>query len=254
MVAIADYGAGNITSVENILRAVGAEYVLAGSPRDFARAAGIILPGVGAFGAAAASLRASGLFGALRAAAADGVPFLGICLGLQLLFESSEESPGAEGLGLIGGRVIRLAAAGKKIPHIGWTSIDIAKRGRILSSVKDGEFFYFVHSYGAQSTERGAVAATADYGGVFDACVERGNIFGCQFHPEKSGAAGRKIIVNFLDMCGGRGAALPNAEKGGAAGSANAGTTGVARSANAGISGAADSANAAAEGRVKNER
>ena len=201
MIAIVDYGAGNIRSVVNVLKSFGVDYVLAKNPKTLFKADGIVLPGVGAFGEAAKNLERDGLKSALKDAAGQGIPLIGICLGLQLLFERSEESEGASGLGLIKGDVTLIKAEGRKIPHIGWTSLDGVK-GKILDGIESGEYFYFVHSYGAHATDRSVVAATAAYGESFDACIEKGNVFGCQFHPEKSSAKGRKIISNFLTLCG----------------------------------------------------
>lgn len=201
MIAIVDYGAGNIRSVVNILKSFDVDCVLVKKPKTLFKADGIILPGVGAFGSAAENLEESGLKAALTEAAGQGIPLLGICLGQQLLFDSSEESTGAEGLGLIRGEVSLISAQGRKIPHIGWTSLSNV-RGRLLSGVKDGDYFYFVHSYGAHAADKSSVAASAEYGEKFDACVEQGNVFGCQFHPEKSSAAGRRVVYNFLKICG----------------------------------------------------
>lgn len=201
MIAIVDYGAGNIHSVVNVLKSFSIDFCLTENPEKLLQADGIILPGVGAFGDAAKNLESLGLSGGIIDATKKGVPLLGICLGLQLLFETSEESKGAKGLSLIKGGVTLLKAEGRKIPHIGWTSLS-GVRGRLLEGIKDDEYFYFVHSYGAHATERSLVAATASYGESFDACIEKDNIFGCQFHPEKSSTMGRKIIENFLKICG----------------------------------------------------
>lgn len=201
MIAITDYGAGNIRSVVNILESFGVDYVLAKNPSTLKKSDGIILPGVGSFGEAAKDLERSGLKSELISAAKSGKPLLGICLGLQLLFDRSEESVGAVGLGLISGDVTLIKSDGRKIPHIGWTSLENVG-GKLLSGTQNGEYFYFVHSYGAHAKDRSCVSATASYGESFDACIEKGNIFGCQFHPEKSSAAGRKIVSNFLKICG----------------------------------------------------
>ncbi len=201
MIAIADYGAGNIRSVVNVLKSFNVDHVLVKNPKTLFKADGIILPGVGAFGDASENLEKSGLKSSLVEAAGQGIPLLGICLGLQLLFDESEEKDGAKGLGLIKGKVTLIKAQGRKIPHIGWTSLSGVK-GKLLDGIKNDEFFYFVHSYGAHATDRSCVAATAEYGESFDACIEKDNIFGCQFHPEKSSTMGLKIVGNFLKLCG----------------------------------------------------
>lgn len=201
MIAIVDYDAGNIRSVTNALNYLGAACRLTADGSEILSADGIILPGVGSFGDAMKNLDARGLVPVLKEAAARSIPFFGICLGLQLLFEGSDEEPGA-GLCLLRGRLSRLDAPGLKIPHMGWSSIEVSGEPRILDGVKSGEFFYFVHSYCAHAEERDASAATCRYGEAFDAAVERGNLFGCQFHPEKSGEAGRRILVNFLKIAG----------------------------------------------------
>ncbi len=201
MIAIVDYGAGNIRSVVNVLKSFNVDCVLVKNPKTLFKADGIILPGVGAFGEASENLEKSGLKSALISATEKGIPLLGICLGLQLLFDESEESACAKGLGLIKGKVTLINSGGRKIPHIGWTSLNNVK-GKLLDGIKNDEYFYFVHSYGAHADDRSCVAATADYGESFDACIEKGNIFGCQFHPEKSSVMGRRIISNFLSLCG----------------------------------------------------
>lgn len=182
-------------SVMNSLRAAGAQAALASSPADLFRAKGVIVPGVGHFGAAKSELDARGLTPALLRAAADGVPMLGICLGLQLFLDSSEESPADEGLRLLDGTVERLRGGGRKLPHIGWTSVE---RTRGLLGGMDGEYFYFVHSFAAHSACSSAVAA---YGEEFDAAVERDNVCAVQFHPEKSGRAGLEVLRRFSGRC-----------------------------------------------------
>ena len=174
MVAIVDYGAGNIKSVENAVRYLGHEAVLTRDPAVILSADHVILPGVGAFGDAMTRLSRYGLDEVLRKAAASGTPFLGICLGLQLLFESSEESPGAEGLGIF------------------------PNPGRLFAGLPEGSYVYFVHSYYLRAADPSIVTACTQYGVRIDASVESGNVFACQFHPEKSEAAGMKILQNFL--------------------------------------------------------
>lgn len=198
MIAVIDYDAGNIMSVLNALRAVGADAKLVSCPSGLIGADGCILPGVGSFGDAVRRLEKSGFDIAVKEFVATGRPILGICLGMQLFFESSEESPGTKGLGFFEGSVTRLNPAGQKVPHTGWSSLKNTG-GRLLKE-QDGGFFYFVHSYKVCAVERSIVSASCDYGGMFDAAVEKGNIFGCQFHPEKSGAEGLGTLKRFVDM------------------------------------------------------
>lgn len=197
MIGIIDYGAGNLQSVEKALRFIGCSCRTVASPQDLAGVRAAVLPGVGAFGQAMRSLRAAGLDQAIRDFAAEGRPFLGICLGLQVLFESSEESPGEAGLGLLKGQVRRLPAdSGLKIPHIGWNSLEIRRPGWLLRGLKPEPYVYFVHSYYLQARED-VVTAEASYGAVIHAAVEKGNLAACQFHPEKSGGLGLDILRNF---------------------------------------------------------
>jgi len=196
--AVIDYGAGNLHSVMCALRRAGADAFVAESPSELCDCGGIILPGVGAFGYAMRSLRDSGFDIAIKGAAKRGVPLLGICLGMQILFSESEESPGEEGLNILPGKVTLLKAEGLKTPHMGWTDI-FDCGGRLLQGVNSGEFMYFVHSFGVHS--EGCRAAAAQYGEIFDAAAERGNVFATQFHPEKSGESGAKILRNFMRIC-----------------------------------------------------
>ena len=198
MVAIIDYGAGNLHSVKNALDFLGAESEITGDRNKIEKASHIILPGVGAFGDAMKSMEKSGLIETVKKAADGTKPFLGICLGLQLLFESSEESPGVEGLGIFKGSVVKIPDRGFKIPHMGWNNISLTKKSRILP---DNEpFVYFVHSYYIQPTDKDVVSARTEYGEVLDIAVERGNVFATQFHPEKSGDAGMEILRRFLSL------------------------------------------------------
>lgn len=201
MVAIIDYDAGNIRSVENAVRFLGAEAFVTADRDRILTADHIILPGVGAFGDAMQRLRERGLVDTIRTAAGSGTPFLGICLGLQLLFEESEESPGVEGLGLLPGRILRIPEGeGRKVPQIGWNDLTFPRPSRLLAGVPEGSFVYFVHSYYLRAGRPEDVAARTRYGVGIDAAIERGNLFACQFHPEKSERVGMRILRNFLDL------------------------------------------------------
>ena len=208
MIALVDYGAGNLTSVRKALTALGADFTIPSSPGDCAGAAGIIVPGVGHF---AATNRLDGEWrDAIRSATASGVPLFGICVGMQWLFEGSDEAPGVAGLGVIHGRIARLdgdAARRLKVPHVGWNSLDFrgsaARPGtsaRLLQGLSSGAQVYFTHSYAAPIT--GECVASTAHANEFSSVVERDNVFGVQFHPEKSGDAGLQILRNFLDICG----------------------------------------------------
>ncbi|MGM9936113.1 MAG: imidazole glycerol phosphate synthase subunit HisH [Candidatus Ornithomonoglobus sp.] len=201
MVAIIDYGAGNLHSVKNALEFLGAECIITNDKETILTAEHVILPGVGAFGDAMRSLDEKGLTEVVREAADGSRSFLGICLGLQLLFEESEESPGVEGLGVFKGRVVKIPETGLKIPHMGWNNITLEKESRILP--KDKPFVYFVHSYYIEPAEKDVVSAYTEYGAKLDVAVERGNVFATQFHPEKSGDVGMEILRRFLALKGG---------------------------------------------------
>ncbi len=201
MTVIIDYDAGNIKSVEKALLKLGAEPVLSRDPAVIESADRIILPGVGAFGDAMEKLNHYGLTEALKEAAGSGKPFLGICLGQQLLFESSEESPGVRGLGILKGKVLRIPGKkGLKIPNIGWNSLDFPSEGRLFRGIPEGSFVYFVHSYYVHAEDREVVKASIEYGTDLDASVEKGNVFATQFHPEKSSDTGLQILRNFLEI------------------------------------------------------
>ncbi len=201
MTAIIDYGAGNLHSVKNALDFLGAESVVTSDPDVIASADRVILPGVGAFGDAMERLRQSGLDNAIKAAIASGKPFLGICLGLQLLFEQSEESPGVRGLGVFKGRFVKIPKIGDiKIPHMGWNSIKAAKPSKLFEGIGSEPYVYFVHSYYMRCDEPDAVLARTEYGTTLDIAAERGNVYALQFHPEKSGETGMKILSNFLSI------------------------------------------------------
>lgn len=199
MVAIIDYGAGNIKSVENAVRYLGQEAVLTRDPAVILSADHVILPGVGAFGDAMIRLRKYGLDNVLREVVKKEIPLLGICLGLQLLFESSEESPGAQGLGILPGKVLRIPdGEGRKVPQIGWNDLTYPNEGRLFNGIEEGAYVYFVHSYYLRAGDPDIVTARTQYGVWIDAAVESGNVFATQFHPEKSEAVGMKILGNFL--------------------------------------------------------
>lgn len=197
MVGIIDYGVGNLFSLRSSFKAIGQEAFVSGDPAELEKASRLVLPGVGAFGDAAEKLRQSGLDGFVRTQAAAGKPLLGICLGMQLLFEESLEYGCHPGLGLLKGRVVPMEGRipkGLKIPHMGWNRLEVTG-GRLLNEV-DGEFVYFVHSFFADGCED-SLAAVTEYGIPITAAVEQGNVFGCQFHPEKSGNVGLEILRRF---------------------------------------------------------
>lgn len=199
MTAIIDYGAGNLMSVKKALDYIGAKSIVTSDPAEIEKADSVILPGVGAFGDAMASMRSRGLDGAVKKAALSGKPFLGICLGLQLLFTESDESPDASGLGLLNGNISLIPGNdGLKVPHIGWNSIEIRENSRLFSGIESGSYFYFVHSYYLNGADESDVAATAEYGVKIECAIERGNMFATQFHPEKSGSAGLQVLKNFI--------------------------------------------------------
>lgn len=206
MIAIVDYGVGNLRSVERACRQVGADVQVAARPQDLAAAQGpldvvkgVILPGVGAFGDAMASLRTSGWVPALEAWVAAGRPLLGICLGMQLLFAESEEMGCHRGLGFLAGRVLRFAG-GLKVPQVGWNQVCPVRPSRLLAGVPAGAYAYFVHSYYVAPADPVDVVATTDYGGPYASVVERGHILGLQFHPEKSQEVGLRMLANFAAL------------------------------------------------------
>lgn len=203
MIAICDYDAGNVMSVMKACRHLGHESILTRDADQIMSADHVILPGVGSFGIAMEKLRGYGLDEVIRRVVEKGTPFLGICLGLQLLFESSEESPGVAGLGLLDGRIIRIPDqdGALKIPHMGWNSLSYPSEGRLFQGIPGGCDVYFVHSYYLPPDP--FVKAVAEYGVSIGASVEKDNLFACQFHPEKSGRWGLKILENFLNLNGG---------------------------------------------------
>ena len=201
MIAIIDYDAGNLRSVEKALEALGAETVVTRDPEVIAGSSRVILPGVGSFGDAMERLNQYGLPDVIRRTVSGNKPFLGICLGLQLLFEESEESPGVPGLGILKGKILKIPQTeGLKIPHMGWNSLNLKPDSRLFAGIRDQEYVYFVHSYYLKAQEESQVAATTWYGTEIHAAVEAGNVFACQFHPEKSGDTGLRILKNFLEV------------------------------------------------------
>jgi len=202
-VAICDYGVGNLRSVERALLHAGAEVVLTGDAETMRACDGVVLPGVGAFGAAADALDGAGLGEVVKDIARSGTPLLGVCLGHQLLFEHSDENGGRRGLGLLPGRIVRLGAERGKVPHMGWNQLQLTRESPLTGGVEDGAHVYFVHSYAAlpDTTDAGAVVATADYGGPLVAICVRDNVWSTQFHPEKSGSTGLRIYANFVRAC-----------------------------------------------------
>ena len=201
MVAIIDYDAGNIKSVEKALHYLSEEAVITRDRDTILGADRVILPGVGAFGDAMEKLRTYELDKVIQEVVAQNTPFLGICLGLQLLFESSEESEGVEGLGILKGKVVRLPEESDlKIPHIGWNSLKYPNPGRLFTGIAEDSYVYFVHSYYLQAKDPSIVTATTEYGTLIHASVEQGNVFACQFHPEKSSEVGMQILKNFLTI------------------------------------------------------
>lgn len=198
---IVDYGMGNLRSVEKALEKLGTSPVISSRADDICNGDGIIVPGVGAFGDAMAELGRLGLVEVLRGRAKEGVPLLGICLGLQILFDRSEEAPGVEGLGLVRGDVRRFSLPSEfKIPHMGWNALRITPNSRLFAGIPDGSHVYFVHSYYVCPKDDSVVAATSDYGSPFAAAIEMGNLFGVQFHPEKSQTVGLQILTNFINF------------------------------------------------------
>ena len=201
MIGIIDYDAGNIKSVEKALQYLGQETVVSRDPQVLLKADKVILPGVGSFGDAMENLKKYGLVPVIHEIVEKGTPFLGICLGLQLLFESSDETPGVEGLGILKGKILRIPPSlGLKIPHMGWNSLKIKPDTCLFAQIPDGAYVYFVHSYYLKAEDPDIVAATTEYSTHIHAAVEQGNIFACQFHPEKSSDTGLQILKNFVEL------------------------------------------------------
>lgn len=204
MVAIIDYNAGNLKSVEKALLAIGQESVITRDFHQILSADHVILPGVGAFGEAMDQIKKYELDKVVREVVDKNKPFLGICLGLQLLFEGSDESQGVEGLHILDGQVLRIPdKEGLKIPHIGWNSLELQNNGRLFSGMEQNPYVYFVHSYYLKAADESIVKATCDYSACIHASVEKDNVFACQFHPEKSSQTGLQILKNFTQIKGG---------------------------------------------------
>lgn len=201
MIAIIDYDAGNLKSVEKALVSLGEEVLVSRDSSEILQADKVILPGVGSFGDAMNNLDKFGLVDTIKKVTGNGTPFLGICLGLQLLFKESDETPGAEGLDILPGKILKIPAKdGFKIPHMGWNSLDIKPEARLFNGLEGNPYVYFVHSYYLKAADEGIVAATTEYTTHIHASVESGNVFACQFHPEKSSDVGLKILKNFASL------------------------------------------------------
>lgn len=201
MIAIIDYGAGNIQSVNKALKHIGCDTVVTRNKDVIMKADGAVLPGVGSFGDTMNTMTQYGIKDTVLDYTKSGKPFLGICLGLQLLFPASEESPEAKGLGIFDGTITKIPSGeGLKIPHIGWNSLDIKKKGGIFKGIEGNPYVYFVHSYYLNASDKSIVSAQTDYGVSIDASIEKDNVFATQFHPEKSGETGLKILRNFADI------------------------------------------------------
>ena len=201
MIAIIDYDAGNLRSVEKALQYLGKETIVTRDPEQIRKAEKVILPGVGAFGDAMKKLQEYHLDTLIHEIADSGKPLLGICLGLQLLFEESEESPGVEGLGILEGKIRRIPEGeGLKVPHIGWNSLHLEHNGRLFRNIPENSYVYFVHSYYLEAKDPEIVKASTEYGVHIHASVEKNNLFACQFHPEKSSETGLQILKNFAEL------------------------------------------------------
>lgn len=204
MIAIIDYGAGNIQSVSKALAHIGCEAFITRDKDKILKADGAVLPGVGSFGDTIDTMTEYGIKDTVIEYAKSGKPFLGICLGLQLLFPKSEESPDANGLGIFDGSITKIPSGdGLKIPHIGWNSLDIKKNDGLFKGIGKNPYVYFVHSYFLNASDKSIVSAQTEYGVTIDAAVEKGNVYATQFHPEKSGETGLKILRNFADIVNG---------------------------------------------------
>ncbi|MBQ9366123.1 MAG: imidazole glycerol phosphate synthase subunit HisH [Schwartzia sp.] len=203
MIAVIDYGVGNLFSVQKAFSYLGADAKITSDERDMVSAEKLVLPGVGAFGDCMNNLEATGLIPVLKSEIEKGKPLLGICVGLQILFDGSEESPGAKGLGIISGRIKKINAPTLKVPHIGWNSLEVRaprQRNDLFAGVSQSSYVYFVHSYHAVPDDGSVITATTEYGEKLTAAVALGNVQATQFHPEKSGDVGLKIIKNFIEV------------------------------------------------------
>lgn len=201
MIAIIDYDAGNIKSVEKALNLLGQDVKVTGDRDEILAADKVVLPGVGAFGDAMDNIRKRGLEDVIRQVVEKGTPFLGICLGLQLLFERSDEAPGVKGLGILKGEILKIPEKEEmKIPHMGWNSLHLEHDGRLFRGVDEGAYVYFVHSYYLKAEDEEIVKASTEYCTHIHASVEKGNVFACQFHPEKSSDVGLSILKNFVEL------------------------------------------------------
>jgi len=201
MIALIDYGSGNLRSAEKALARVGADVRIVNQPAEVLTAEAVVLPGVGAFGDCVKNLVQLELDDAIRQFIQTGKPFLGICVGLQMLFESGAESPGVPGLGILSGTVPRFAGNGLKVPHMGWNQLHIRQSGcPLLTGIANGSYVYFVHSYYATPRQESVVAASTEYGVEFASVIWSGNVFATQFHPEKSQAVGLKMLENFVNL------------------------------------------------------
>lgn len=201
MIAIIDYDAGNIKSVEKALEALGEEVIVSRDRETLLNSEKVILPGVGSFGDAMGKIRSYGLDEVILEVVGKGTPFLGICLGLQLLFEKSEEAEGVKGLGILDGEILRIPESeGQKVPHMGWNSLCFPHSGRLFEGMKENSYVYFVHSYYVKAKDESIVTATTEYGTLIHASVEKSNVYACQFHPEKSSEAGLRILRNFMKI------------------------------------------------------
>jgi glutamine amidotransferase len=197
-IAVVDYGIGNLRSAEKALQHLGADARLTGDPAVIGRARAVVLPGVGAFGACMQALRSTGLEGVCKEVATDGRPFLGICIGMQMLFEGSDETPDVAGLGVVAGRVTRLPN-NVRLPQMGWNTLDVTQGSKCCAHLPDPAWLYFVHTFAPEPADDAFVAAWCDYGRRFAAALEHGALWATQFHPEKSGEVGLRLLQNFVD-------------------------------------------------------
>ena len=205
MIAIIDYDAGNISSVEKAFDYLGADTLITRDTKEILKADHVVLPGVGAFGDAMKRLNEYGLVSAIKEVVEKDIPFLGICLGQQLLFDSSEEANNTAGLGILRGKIVGIPETDSdgnhyKIPQIGWNNIHFPREGRLFKGIPEGSFVYFVHSYYLKADDKQIVTATCEYSTTIEASVEYGNVFACQFHPEKSADVGMQILKNFMTV------------------------------------------------------